>query len=171
MIFVTVGTHEQQFNRLVKAMDELKKSGVIQEEVIIQMGYSDYIPVNCQYSDFFSYQQMQKYVEEARIVITHGGPASFIAALQLGKIPIVVPRQYELNEHVNNHQLNFCRTVDKRYGNIILVEDIETLPDIIRNYESIALEMKAGVWSNNDKFCEEFGKLVDEVLEEERFNS
>ena len=25
MIFVTVGTHEQPFNRLVKAIDELKK--------------------------------------------------------------------------------------------------------------------------------------------------
>lgn len=25
MIFVTVGTHEQPFNRLIKAVDELKK--------------------------------------------------------------------------------------------------------------------------------------------------
>ena len=25
MIFVTVGTHEQQFNRLIKEIDELKK--------------------------------------------------------------------------------------------------------------------------------------------------
>ena len=40
MIFVTVGTHEQPFNRLVKAVDELKKDGVIVEKVIIQTGYS-----------------------------------------------------------------------------------------------------------------------------------
>ena len=35
MIFVTVGTHEQPFNRLVKKIDELKRDGVIKEDVII----------------------------------------------------------------------------------------------------------------------------------------
>ncbi|HFR3743031.1 TPA: multidrug MFS transporter, partial [Streptococcus suis] len=29
MIFVTVGTHEQQFNRLIKEIDLLKKNGSI----------------------------------------------------------------------------------------------------------------------------------------------
>lgn len=36
MIFVTVGTHEQQFNRLVKGMDELILDNVIMEKVFIQ---------------------------------------------------------------------------------------------------------------------------------------
>ena len=44
MIFVTVGTHEQPFNRLVKAIDKLKKDGVITEDVIMQTGYSTYEP-------------------------------------------------------------------------------------------------------------------------------
>lgn len=35
MIFVTVGTHEQPFNRLIKKIDELKKDGIINEDVII----------------------------------------------------------------------------------------------------------------------------------------
>ena len=29
MIFVTVGTHEQQFNRLIKKIDELKEQGFL----------------------------------------------------------------------------------------------------------------------------------------------
>ncbi len=29
MIFVTVGTHEQPFNRLVQKVDDLKKNGII----------------------------------------------------------------------------------------------------------------------------------------------
>ena len=33
MIFVTVGTHEQQFNRLVEYMDNLKKDKVARKEV------------------------------------------------------------------------------------------------------------------------------------------
>ena len=49
MIFVTVGTHEQQFNRLVQMIDELKRDGVIQEEVLIQTGYSTYEPKYCEW--------------------------------------------------------------------------------------------------------------------------
>ena len=44
MIFVTVGTHEQQFNRLIKEVDRLVEEGIIKEEVFIQIGYSDYDP-------------------------------------------------------------------------------------------------------------------------------
>lgn len=36
MIFVTVGTHEQPFNRLIKKVDELKRDGIIREEVVMQ---------------------------------------------------------------------------------------------------------------------------------------
>ena len=85
MIFVTVGTHEQPFNRLIQKVDELKKDGVITEDVIIQTGFSTYEPKYCQWSKLIPYQQMIKNVADARIVITHGGPASFIMPLQIGK--------------------------------------------------------------------------------------
>lgn len=39
MIFVTVGTHEQPFNRLIQKVDELKRDGIIKDEVIIQTGW------------------------------------------------------------------------------------------------------------------------------------
>lgn len=100
MIFVTVGTHEQPFNRLIQKIDELKKDGIINEDVIIQTGFSTYEPKYCQWSKLIPYQQMVKNVADARIVITHGGPASFIMPLQIGKTPIVVPRQHQFNEHV-----------------------------------------------------------------------
>ena len=48
---------------------------------------------------------MNELVEKARIVITHGGPSSFLMVLQKGKIPIVVPRQKQFDEHVNDHQV------------------------------------------------------------------
>ena len=103
MIFVTVGTHEQQFNRLIKYMDNLKGNYKIDDEVVIQIGFCTYTPKYCRWSRLFSYDEMLKNIQEARIVITHGGPASFIMPLQYGKIPIVVPRQKQYGEHVNNH--------------------------------------------------------------------
>ena len=40
MIFVTVGTHEQPFNRLIEDVDNLCETGVINEPVIMQTGFS-----------------------------------------------------------------------------------------------------------------------------------
>ena len=70
MIFVTVGTHEQPFNRLIQKIDELKKDGTIQDDVIIQTGFSTYEPKYCKWSKLIPYQQMVKNVADARIVIT-----------------------------------------------------------------------------------------------------
>ena len=100
MIFVTVGTHEQQFNRLVKKMDTLVAKKIIKEEVFIQTGFSSYEPKRCKWSRWLSFSDMKKKMAEARIVVTHGGPSSFIMPLQMGKIPIVVPRSHEYDEHV-----------------------------------------------------------------------
>lgn len=163
MIFVTVGTHEQPFNRLVQEIDNLKRDGIITEDVIIQTGYSTYEPKYCQWDKLIPYKQMIKNVEDARIVITHGGPASFIMPLQIGKTPIVVPRQKKFDEHVNDHQVEFARNVAERMGTIIPVEDIETLGDIIMNYDQIVAGMGHGMSSNNAKFNEELEKLVDEL--------
>jgi len=164
MIFVTVGTHEQPFDRLLKKMDELVERGVIQEEVILQTGFSTYEPKFCTHSKLFPYSQMQENVNKARIVITHGGPASFISALQVGKIPVVVPRKTEFNEHVNDHQVAFAREVAQRRGNILVVEDIEQLEDVLVNYEQTVSRLSAGDFSNNEAFCREFGVLVDSLF-------
>lgn len=164
MIFVTVGTHEQQFNRLLKEMDRLVEKKVIKEEVFIQTGYSDYEPKYCKWSKLIPYKEMEQKVKEARIVITHGGPASFIAPLQIGKTPIVVPRQFEFDEHVNNHQLEFANQVEKRMGTIITINDIKELEDAIKNYDKIIKEKSKNNSSNNKDFCKKFEKIVEELI-------
>ncbi len=164
MIFVTVGTHEQPFNRLIQAMDDLKRDGMIIEEVIMQIGYSTYEPKYCKWDKLIPYKQMVKNVEDAHIVITHGGPASFIMPLQMGKTPIVVPRQHDFNEHVNDHQVEFTRNVAERMGTIIPVEDISTLGEVIKNYDKTISSMKQEISSNNEKFCVELEKIVNEIL-------
>ena len=165
MIFVTVGTHEQPFNRLVKAVDDLKRDGVITEDVIIQTGFSTYEPKYCHWSKLIPYKQMIENVKNARIVITHGGPASFIMPLQIGKTPIVVPRQHKFNEHINDHQVEFERNVSERMGTIIDVEDIFKLGTIIKNYDQIVTKMDHGMSSNNSKFNEDLEDLVKKMFQ------
>lgn len=161
MIFVTVGTHEQPFDRLVECVDKLVEQGIIKEEVIVQTGFSTYEPKHCKWKKMFPYQKMVENVEKARIIITHGGPSTFIMPLQIGKVPIVVPRQKKFDEHVNDHQVEFCRQVSERIGTIVSVEDIETLGDVITNYDQIVAGMGQGMSSNNAKFNQQFEKIVE----------
>ncbi|MHC1732883.1 MAG: glycosyltransferase [Bacteroidales bacterium] len=164
MIFVTVGTHEQQFNRLVKHIDELKGLGSIEDDVIIQTGYCTYEPKYCKWRKLLSYREMIKHVKDARLVITHGGPSSFIMPLQIGKIPIVVPRQKQFDEHVNDHQIEFVELVFERNGNIIPIYDINQLGDTLNNYDSIKYSLKSEVLSNNDNFNRGLSKLINDLI-------
>ena len=145
MIFVTVGTHEQQFNRLIEYMDKWAIEN--DEEVIIQTGYSTYEPKNCKWQKLFSFQEMCKYVDDARIVI--------------------VSRRYKFNEHVNDHQVNFCREVENRMGTIIVVEEIEKLGEILKKYDEIISGLGNAIKSNNTLFCKKLDAIVDEMFGEE----
>lgn len=165
MIFVTVGTHEQPFNRLIKYVDNLKKNGVISDKVIMQIGYSTYKPQYCTWERLYSYQEMLQLVKESKIVITHGGPSSFIMPLQFGKVPIVVPRKHEFNEHINNHQVSFSKTLAERMKTIIVVEEIEELKNVLRKYDSIISEMATGLKSNNAEFNKELEKIVNQLFD------
>ncbi len=164
MIFVTVGTHEQPFDRLISYVDRLKGKGVITEEVIVQTGFSTYIPGHCIWGRLFPYEEMIEKVENADIVITHGGPASFIMPLQKGKTPIVVPRQHQFGEHVNDHQVDFVRLVAERTGTILPVYEIEMLEDMIVNFNRYEKEIKGTVTEHNKEFNEAFEKIVDEMM-------
>ena len=164
MIFVTVGTHEQQFNRLIEEIDRLKGKGIIKDEVIMQTGYCTYEPKYCVWSELLPYDQMLENVEKADIVITHGGPSSFVMPLQIGKIPIVVPRQKKFNEHVNNHQVEFSNAVKERFQNIIVVNKIENLEKAILHYDRIVKKMDAGMNNNNIKFNENLEMIVESIM-------
>lgn len=161
MIFVTVGTHEQPFNRLVEYIDNLKRDGIIKDDIMIQTGFSTYEPQYCSWSKLLPYQDMIKYVEKADLVITHGGPSSFIMPLQVGKIPIVVPRYERYGEHVNDHQVEFAKAVAERQKNILVVEEVDELKELILNYKTITESMSGGLNSNNKVFNEKFEKLVE----------
>ena len=152
MIFVTVGTHEQQFNRLVNAIDELVGNGRIDDPVFIQLGYSDVVPAYCEWAKFISASEMIKCMTEADVVVTHGGPSSFIEAMAAGKVPVVMPRLSKYGEHINDHQETFVRLVADRQGGIVPVYDVENLADAIKEARRLTAA-GVGFKSHNAEFC------------------
>ncbi|NKN40664.1 glycosyltransferase [Streptococcus alactolyticus] len=162
MIFVTVGTHEQPFNRLIEEVDCLKKENIITEDVFVQIGFSSYEPKFCQWSRLISFDQMSEFMQKADIIITHGGPATFMSAIAKGKKPIVVPRQEKYGEHVNDHQLDFAQHVKERYNSIEVVTEISELGNYLNRY----LKIDGNESSNNKLFNDKLREEVERMFEE-----
>lgn len=105
MIFVTLGSQKFQFNRLLKAVDELDTD----EEIFAQIGYSDYKPQNYKYEEFLDREEFAAWEQKADIVITHGGTGAIIGAVKKGKKVIAVPRLAKYGEHVDDHQIQLIK--------------------------------------------------------------
>lgn len=131
MIFVTVGTHNQGFERLIKTIDELVGQRKLNEQVIIQTGNTDYVPKNCKWFKFTILQNFIKICKKSNIIITHSGVGSIIIPLQLKKPIIVVPRLKKFNEHIDDHQLQIAKELDKQ-KKVIAVYDVNELLNAIK---------------------------------------
>jgi len=141
MIFVTLGTHEQPFDRLIRKVDQLAEKKSIGDEVFIQIGPNyNYIPRFCHYKELLSFQEMDSRLKEARIIIAHGGLGSIFQSLINNKVPIIVPRQKKYSEHVDDHQLLFSKKISLR-KEIIIIYDVDDLEDALVNYEKKLREL------------------------------
>lgn len=134
MIFVTIGTQQQNFQRLFDYINDIKTA----EEIVVQKGKSPYkLNENIKTYDFLSYKEMTKYLKKARIIITHGGGGTVFQALKLNKKVIVVPRLSKYKEHINDHQLEFSRYLkEKNYCFVVETkEEFETALNKIDSYK------------------------------------
>ncbi len=135
MIFVTVGTHEQPFNRLIEEINKLLEKELIKEEIFMQVGYNyDILPI-CKHKKILSKSEVDSFMRKARIIITHGGLSSIIESLMVNKSPIVVPRQKIFGDHVDDHQVISTRKFEKE-RRIIAVYNINKLGEKIMDYKN-----------------------------------
>jgi UDP-N-acetylglucosamine transferase subunit ALG13 len=126
VIFVTVGTNEAPFDRIVEVFDRLERD----EQIVIQCGASSIRPARADCVDFISFTELVEHVRAARVVVTHAGVGSVAVALANGKRPIVVPRLARFGEAVDDHQLAFARRFAAT-GQVRLVENVEELPSAL----------------------------------------
>lgn len=114
LIFIILGSQKFQFNRLLKAVDDLIERGILGEDVFAQIGYSDYLPKYFKYKKFLDREEFLQIEAKADIVITHGGTGSIIEAVKKGKKVIAVPRLAIYGEHVDNHQIQLIEQFKKQ---------------------------------------------------------
>lgn len=129
MIFVTTGTNGAPFDRLLSELDRLAPG----ERVVVQHGPSARRPAGAECVDYLPFPELSKLIAEARVVVTHAGAGSVLAALGAGHRPLVVPRLARFGEAVDDHQLWFAERLAAA-GAVTVVED----PVLLRGLVSSA---------------------------------
>ena len=130
MILVLLGTQNNSFHRLLEQIEKNIVKGNIKEEVVVQAGYTKYEPKvenkKMKIFDTIPKKELDKLIEKANLVISHGGVGSMVTANQKGKKVIAVPRYKKYNEHVNDHQIETIRIFEKK-GYVLLAENVEDI--------------------------------------------
>jgi len=126
MIFVTVGTNEAPFDRLLEGVDALN----LDEDLVVQHGPSTIRPRGADCHEFLAFDQIVDFMRAARVVISHAGVGSVLVALANDKHPVVVPRLRQFGEAVDDHQLSFARRLH-REGVLTCVERREAFELVV----------------------------------------
>jgi len=127
LILLTIGSWHRGFDRLVKAVDDLKKTGLISDEVLAQIGDGNYIPTYLNSIDYYSPDEFVNLIHQSRVVIGHAGMGTIIEATKQKKPVIVVPRIAKLGEANTDHQFNTAKQLEAE-GKILVAYDVSELP-------------------------------------------
>ena len=130
LIFVTLGTQDKSFERLLKAVQKEIDNGTIKEEVIVQAGYTKFESDDMKIFDLVSLEEFNEYMEKCDLLITHGGVGSIIDGLKNNKKVIAAARLKQFLEHTNDHQLQIIETFGNA-GYILPLNDIDNLHDTL----------------------------------------
>ncbi|MBI3333860.1 beta-1,4-galactosyltransferase [Candidatus Pacearchaeota archaeon] len=131
MIFVTIGTHPGQFDRLIRRIDEIAPE--IKEKIIVQRGFTKYTPKNIEYFEFAD--SLDPYFKKARLVITHSATSLLEFVLKYKKPIITVPRQKRFGEHLNDHQVEFAEALQQKTGIKAILDIRELTPALLQTYK------------------------------------
>ena len=145
MIFVSVGTHEAPFDRLLRTVYELG----LDEEIVVQHGPSSVRSELALEAEYLSFDEVVDYIRAARAVVTHAGVGSVMVALANGKRPIVMPRLHSFDEHVDDHQLELARRLEAN-GLVTAVESPAAMAEALAQASESAGGMTGMPWLGSD---------------------
>lgn len=159
MIFVTIGTQQQNFDRLFDYINDLDGD----EEIIIQKGKSNYnFKDNIKCFDYLSYEKMDEMFSKARVIVTHGGGGTIFKALKMNKKVIVVPRLAKYKEHINDHQLEFSMYL-KKMNYCLVALDKKEFNSALKNIDKVKFKKYS---SPEKEFIKNIEIEINKLLEE-----
>lgn len=135
MIFASLGTMDMPFVRMARAVDALAAS--IGERVVVQTGHTDYAYKYANSFEFCTKDEMQRYIDDANIVILQGGWGAISEAMEKGKRIVAMPRK-NVAEHIHD-QFQLIRKLDE-LGCVIGVFDENDLASAVEKARSFRFQ-------------------------------
>lgn len=128
LVAVFLGTDHHHFDRLVRWSAQLHDEGRFRFHV--QHGATS-LPPGLPGRAMLGVDAVARLLDAADAVVTHGGPGTIMDARERGHVPVVVPRDPRLGEHVDDHQLRFARFLAGR-GVVTTATDFQQLGSRLR---------------------------------------
>jgi len=155
MILVLLGTQNNSFVRLLKEIERNIENGNIQDNVVVQAGYTKYNSNKMKIYDFVAPKKMEQLINDSSLIITHGGVGSTIQCVKKGKKVIAIPRLKKYGEHVNDHQVQLINTFDYQ-GYIIGAKDVSDLSDALKRVDKFTPKEYKSQTNNMIKMIDDY---------------
>lgn len=127
MIFVTLGTQDKTFVRLLESIQKQIDNGNLKgQEIVVQAGCTKFQSADMKIFDLVDNDAFHEYINECDLLICHGGVGSILTGLKARKKVIAAPRLKKYKEHTNDHQLQIVSTFSNE-GYILALEDFDSL--------------------------------------------
>jgi UDP-N-acetylglucosamine transferase subunit ALG13 len=145
MIFVSLGTQNKPFYRLLESVEKQIICGRITTDVIAQVGTTNYYSKYMEIIPYLPMDKFESYVKSSDLIICHAGYGILSLALESHKKIIAAARQVKYGEHVNDHQVQILSEYEK--GKLLLaLKDFSKLNELL---EQIKLFTPASYIKNN----------------------
>ncbi|MEU1602822.1 glycosyltransferase [Micromonospora matsumotoense] len=129
-IVVTLGTQDRfGFPRLLQRLVDVVPP---EAEVLWQVGSTRIPRMPAGARRQVPHAEMQQAMREADVIVTHAGVGSALAAMRAGRRAVYVPRRARHGEHVDDHQVEMARELDRRGLVLAREADAVTADDLAR---------------------------------------
>ena len=155
MIFVSLGTQDKSFSRLLELLDKEINKCFITDNIIVQAGYTKYESKNMGIFDYVSKDKFEEYIKNCDILITHGGVGSIFTGLKNNKKVLVMPRLAKYKEQHNDHQLEIVEEFTN-LGYILSFDDAKSFEKAYKKVNSFKPKKYKSNTKNMIKLIEEF---------------
>ncbi len=154
MVLVTMGSRKLQCNRIINAVINAN----IKDKIVIQ-AYCDteYDVKGVEFLGFVGYEEMDKLIDKATVVIA-SGTGSIFRALLKGKKVIIFPRLGRFGEAIDDHGLDMKVLKERGYA-----EFVENAEDFKETYEKTLKKKFKKFVSNRDNFVSELETELEKL--------
>jgi UDP-N-acetylglucosamine transferase subunit ALG13 len=168
LLVVSVGTDHHPFDRLVRWVDGWldspggRAAGL---RCLMQTGTSAApAAAAARWQAYLEFEALQAAMRDAAAVVCHGGPGTILGARHMGAVPIVVPRQHRLGEHVDDHQVAFSRRLAAE-GGVFLAETEAELHALLDRVVAEPAAFRAPAERQHSTAAvRSFARLVDDLV-------